>query len=535
MKKDYGDKMKSTETHKRLSERLAGRPAYSIGAGILLLAIVLLLVGGGGRGPEQNDDPLFTVKSGPLTISVSESGRLKNKDEIILKNETSRSLKILVLAEEGTMVKKGDIIVELDGANLETARDNGELNIKRIESDLTSAQKQREILQNQKQADIEKAALNLKFAKLDLKRFTEGVHPKNLEAAEALITMAEANLERAEKDHMWSIKLLAKGFITERDLKADELTAKQYKINLKNRKTELDLLVQFTHPQAIESMESTVTQNEMALQRAKLRSEAELTGQMAGLFHHEIKLENGKKELEKAQTRLDACKIAAPADGMVIFGTSGGEGRERDRMEVGATVHPMHKLIRMPMSSIMLAEMSVQEATKPKLHESMPAVVTVDALPGRVFTGKLTEIGILPDATQSWLNPDLKVYKCEVELDSGNNTMRPGMNCQVDIVIEEYKKAFFVPIQCVVHVDGKPTVYLKETGSITKRSVKTGMDNSVMIHILSGLEDGDKVMLDPPLDEAMKKNETGLATDKPAEESTDQGTAESTGKNTVGT
>ena len=507
--------MKANRTFHILIEQLRRRFVYIAGAAILLVAIMSVAANSGSTAAEENDDELFTVQSGPLTISTSESGILKNKDEIILKNETERSLKIVSLVEEGTVLKQGDLIIELDSDALETNRDLLELNQKSRESDLVAAEKRREIVINQKQADIEQAEVTLRFARLNLKKFIEGEHPKNLEAADARITMAQANLERAERDYNWSIKLHDKGFITARELKADELTAKQNRINLKISKTDLDLLVKYNDPQMIESMKSDVKQAEMALERAKLRSEADLTIQQASLYHFEIQLKDINKELKKAQARLDACRIVAPADGMVIYGTSGSQTQEgRELMEVGATVHPMHTLIRMPVSDIMLATISVQEATKPKLYENMQAVVTVDALPDQAFNGRLTKIGILPDATQSWLNPDLKVYECQVELDSASQQMKSGMNCHVEIVIEEYENTLFVPIQCVLHIDGKPTVYLKQPGGFEKRVVQTGMDNGVTIHILDGLEDGDQVKLKPPLEEAVKKHKNALTADK---------------------
>ena len=194
---------------------------------------------------------------------------------------------------------------------------------------------------------------------------------------------------------------------------------------------------------------------------------------------------------------------------MIIYGTSGGGRRwgERERMEVGATVHPMHSLIRMPISNKMLALISVQEATKPKLFEGMDAIVTVDALPDEVFSGKLTKIAVLPDSTQAWLNPDLKVYKCEVELnEEQNKKMRPDMNCEVNMVVEEHENAIAVPIQCVVYVDGVPTVYVARDDEFKKRTVETGLDNNIVVHILSGLEDGEQVLLNPPLDEAAASN-----------------------------
>lgn len=480
-------------------------------AGIVLLVTVAAALLSACRDTTsgRDEEPLYEVKSGPLVISISESGRLKSQDEIIVKNETERSLKILSLVDEGTMVKKGDIIVELDSATLETERDNYELKVKGLESDLVAAEENREILKNQMQSNIEKEELTLKFAKLDLERFTKGVHPQSLATADANIAIAEEDLERAEEDLEWSKKLHAKGFITLKELKADELSTKQKRINLDIKKSDRDLLVKYTHPQEVETCLANVKQAEMALDRAKRTAKAELSGQQAKLLSVQVELRSARKELTKAEERLAACKIPAPSDGMVIYATSSGHHRfhdSREPMEVGANVHPKHRLIQMPTSDEMLAIISVQEATKPKLREGMPAVVTVDALPGQVFNGKITKIGILPDSSQAWLNPDLKVYRCEIELDDPNERMRPGMNCHVEVVIEEHEDAMFVPIQCVLHVDEKPTAFVKTPGGFEKRVVETGMDNSVMIHVLSGLQNGEEVMLAPPLEAATKKN-----------------------------
>lgn len=510
--------MKSNTPGTELAKRRNRAPVFAAIGGLVLLAALLAVLRTGRKGgKEKRDEPVWTVESGPLTISISESGRLKNKDEIILKNETERSLKILSIVEEGTMVKKDDLILELDSATLETERDSNELNVKRLESDLIAAEENREILKNQMQSNIDKAELDLKFAKLDLERFIEGVHPQNLETADSQIALAQESLERAETDYSWSKKLHEKGFVTLQELKADELALKQKRSDLKIKESDRALLLKYTHPQEVETVKANVKQAGMALERAQRTARAQLSGQQAKLLSVQAELKSARKELGKAEERLVACKIHAPADGMVVYGTSGGSRHDsRERMEVGATTHPMHRLIRMPMSEVMLAVISVQEATKPKLRDNMEADVTIDALPGQSFSGTLTKIGILPDSTQAWLNPDLKVYSCEIELDAQDKKMRPGMNCHVEIVVEEYENAMFVPIQCVIQVDGSPTVFLRKDSAIERRVIETGMDNNVMVHVLSGLKDGDQVLLAPPLETGIKNGKK--ANGSPGEE-----------------
>ena len=56
-----------------------------------------------------------------------------------------------------------------------------------------------------------------------------------------------------------------------------------------------------------------------------------------------------------------------------------------------------------------------------------------------------------------------------------------------------------MPIQAVMRIAGEPTVYARNGKSFETRKVQTGLDNNRMIHIISGLEEGETVLLTPPL------------------------------------
>jgi HlyD family secretion protein len=129
----------------------------------------------------------------------------------------------------------------------------------------------------------------------------------------------------------------------------------------------------------------------------------------------------------------------------------------------------------------------------------MEAIVKVDAFPDSEFKAKLVKIGILPDAQSTRLNPDLKMFKCELECDFRNAEVRPGMSCDVELVKETYTKAVFCPIQCVVRIDGEAHVYVKDGNQWIPRKVEVGLDNNRMIRILKGVNPGEEVMLAPPV------------------------------------
>jgi HlyD family secretion protein len=98
-----------------------------------------------------------------------------------------------------------------------------------------------------------------------------------------------------------------------------------------------------------------------------------------------------------------------------------------------------------------------------------------------------------------WMNPDLKVYNSDIYLEEDDHSLRTGMSCKVEIIVEEYDDVIFIPIQAVVRVGGKPTVYVVSDGTIDERQVEIGLDNNRMVHVLDGLVEGEAVLLTPPL------------------------------------
>ena len=97
------------------------------------------------------------------------------------------------------------------------------------------------------------------------------------------------------------------------------------------------------------------------------------------------------------------------------------------------------------------------------------------------------------------MNPDLKVYTTEIFIDQNDPAIRTGMGCQVEIVIEHHDRALYVPVQAVLKVAGKSTIYVKRGSEFLPRTVESVLDNNRMIHFIEVVEPGDVVLLTPPL------------------------------------
>ena len=106
----------------------------------------------------------------------------------------------------------------------------------------------------------------------------------------------------------------------------------------------------------------------------------------------------------------------------------------------------------------------------------------------------------MPDTQSRWANPNLNVYKTEVVItDPLPPNLKPGVSAKTDIVITNIPQTLTVPIQAVTTVKGKQVVYLADN-NLKPTPVEVGMFNSKFIEITQGINEGDRVLLSPPLE-----------------------------------
>jgi len=479
---------------------------------IIITVVIVLTVIGAGLGRLASSDSegtdiniaTFTVKRGPLTISVIESGTIKAREQEIIKSEVEGRTTILSLVDEGTHVQKGDLLIELDSSNLLDSQIDQEIRVQNAEASFIRARENMAVAENQAKSDVDRAELDYEFAKQDLEKYIEGEYPNDLKRAESNIQLAQEELARSEETLKWSERLFKENFISQSELQTDQLAANRDKIDLEIAQNNLELLKNYTYKRDLAEYESDVSQAEMALERTTRKAKSDVVQAEVDLRAKESEHKRQLSKLEKLEEQIVKTKIYAPSDGQVIYATSAQGHRWRgndEPLDEGRDVREREELIYLPTTSSVNAEVNIHESSMEKVSLKMPATVTVDALPGKVFTGHVAKIAPLPDPTSVWLNPDLKVYNTDIFLDHNDETLRTGMSCKAEIIIEQYDNAVYVPVQAVLRVKGSPTVYVVKGKTHEPRKVQMGLDNNRMVHITSGLDEGEVVMLAPPLAE----------------------------------
>ncbi len=493
--------MPEKNSNKRLKKNLILMAAAIIVAAVVGVGLLTQVGSKANIGPYV-DHATFTVKKGPLRINIVESGTISPLEQVVIKNEVEGKTSIIFLIPEGTRVQRGELLVELDASKLLDDKIEQQIRVKNAEAAFVGAREDLEVVKNQAQSDVDKARLAYDFAQEDLKKYIEGEYPNQLKGAQSSITLANEELTRANDKLAWSKKLFNEKYLSQTELQADELAVKKKLLDLELAKDNLALLKNFTYQRNLAQLESDVNQAKMALDRTSRKARADVVQAEANLEAKRAEFERQKDKLRKIEIQIEKTKIYAPAEGLVVYATSasgGGRRRRVEPLEEGQDVRERQDLIYLPTTSAAMVETLIHESNLDKVHIGLPVKVTVDALPGETFWGTVAKIAPLPDAQSAFLNPDLKVYKTEIHLDKKSDALRSGMSCKSEIIIEQYEEATYIPVQAVLRIGGKPTVYLVKEKGLEPRTVETGLDNNRMVRIISGLETGEVVSLTPPL------------------------------------
>jgi HlyD family secretion protein len=491
---------------------MAGNGASNWGRRVVLLVVFLGVCAAGGwyayrtwfSGTEEAPDAalFFKVAQGPLTISVTEAGTVKPREQEVIKSMLEGRTTILYLVPEGKRVDKGDLLVELDASSLLDEKVDQEIRVQNADASFVQAREGLEVAKNQAQSDVEKAELTLRFAKEDLEKYKEGEYPNELKVLEAKITLAKEELQRANEKLDWSKQLFNEKYLSATELQADELAAQKTKLDLELAENNLSLFKEYTYKRNIAQLSADVKQAEMALERVKRKASADVVQAEAQLRARESEFKRQKDKLDKIIEQIGKAKIVAPTDGLVVYATSA-QFSWRGNVEPlaeGQEVRERQELIYLPTADTFIAEVKIHESSLKKVYVGLPVRLMIDALPGTTFTGKVSKIAPLPDPQSMFMNPDLKVYDTEIEIQGGGDVLRTGMSCQAEIIVAQYDDAVYVPVQSVIRIGRTPTVFVKEGTTVESRKVEIGLDNNRMVRVISGLKPGEEVLMTPPLD-----------------------------------
>ena len=190
-----------------------------------------------------------------------------------------------------------------------------------------------------------------------------------------------------------------------------------------------------------------------------------------------MKVDRAKAEASK--THLNYAHITAPFSGYVT----------KRFLDPGANVTPNNATLFTLMDiDRMKIIINAQEKDIPSLTIGKRAIVTVDAFPGKQFTGAITRLS-------QAIELSTRTMAVEIDIPNNDRLLKPGMFASVTIIIDEHKDALTVPTQALLKDDRGNFVYTVSADNIAHRNeIKLGIEQNNRTEILGGLETPDRII-----------------------------------------
>ena len=273
-----------------------------------------------------------------------------------------------------------------------------------------------------------------------------------------------------------------------------------------------------TTREALDSAENTLKMRQAEANSAERQVETQ-----------RLRMQQEEASLDNARYNLSKVRIESPITGIITRRNI----EEGETVVVGTMNNAGTVLLTVADMSVIEAEVEVDETDIPTVQLGQKAKVTIDAMPGKTFTGKVTEIGNSPIQATASASTQATNFKVKVTVEGEIPEVRPGFTCTAEITTATRQSVVSVPIQAttvremVVNKEGaivreprtdkrprRSSVQASELKSGQERkelegvfivrdnraefvAVKTGIAGEKYFEVLNGLKEGDQVIVGP--------------------------------------
>jgi RND family efflux transporter MFP subunit len=345
----------------------------------------------------------------------------------------------------GSRVKRGDVLAQIDVPDLD----------KQVQRDL---------------AAVEQARARVKVMQARVATATA-----ELEVARAAIVKAEASAESAKATKVFREKQYRRMQDLFRTRSIDERLVDE-KMEERDAAAEAERAARA----AIVTARAQETAEKAKIQQAE-----------ADVLDAQAAVKVAQADLEKAQVMVKFATVVSPYDGVITqrnffpgdFVRAGTEGGQHIPLLTVERTDRMRVIVQIPDRDV------------PYTDPGDPAIVELDALPGKKFPAKVSRIASSED-------PQTRLMRTEIDLPNPTGKISQGMYGHVTIVLDKSADMLSVPSSCLVGKaeDGKGTLCVVRGGRVCRVPVEIGADDGLRVGILKGVQVGDDVIVHPGSD-----------------------------------
>lgn len=409
-----------------------------------------------------------------------------------------------IMVEVGDQVTAGQVLARLDDVNLM-------LNLQQAEAALGIAEAQlARTIAGPSDQDIAVAEATVAISQVGVQTAEAGVAAAraNLSrvragATEEEIAIATRRIEEA-KNALWGAQAQRDAVcgrvgvipnVTQADCDQANANTQRGEESVRIAELQLEQVRSGARPQDVAGAQAQVDQALSQLENARaqvVRAEAEFERATRGASSEDIaigeaQVAQARVNVEIAQRRLDDAVLVAPADGRIAT----------VNMFVGDSAAPGNPVATLVDAQAYHMVVNIDETEIGRVQEGQQAQVILDAYLGQPLRGEVTRVALTGTNVQG-----IVVYDVRIEIDSpeADLVIRPMMTASVDIIVARRSDALLVSSRALRRDAQGRYVEIVENGEIRRVPVEIGATSLEYAEIVSGLEEGQQVVVGRPRD-----------------------------------
>ncbi len=445
-----------------------------------------------GTGTPPTTPQLVKVVRGDLAVTVKGNGKIQAPNDVKLTfGSAGRIDKIFV--KEGDTVAKDMVLARLDTGALELARSQGQVALNQAQVAVTQAKLAQQTAQfdldttRDKKDTLDLALLNAQIAtrtaQYNLDKAKDVYRWPEVDKAQSDVDDAKSYLEYAtERYSQASGSALA--------VWADVVARSQANLDAKELKLKAQLLGYDTEEVAIKKMQLDSAQKSEAQAQKNLDKfaqelalkEQQLESAQESIDQAQQNVDLAQQSLSEAEKTLQKASITAPFNGTVATVDA----------DEGDTISPSNKILHLVDPTNLEMRVEVDEIDIPDVRLDQETDLTFDALPGVTLKGKVATILPVPIETGG-----VVLFYVKVSFTVPPNVnVKVGMSAAAEIVTNRRSNVLLVPNRAITEdSQGKPFVRVQVNDQVQERPVVVGVNDGVQTEILSGLNEGETVVV----------------------------------------
>ena len=430
-----------------------------------------------------------------LRDKVIEDGELESQQTIKGNCEIDDwNNKLIFLAPEGELVKKGQVVARFDSSEIEEEVSDRMTRVNDKKSDVDKAEQELKVQKDENVKNILAAEKAEESARLDLEKYLKGDYVVKISELEVEISESTTAVEKARRALSSTRTLVKGGFTDYGSLREAEQILKSAQSKRRINVQRLSTYQTFEHVQTRTSLEGKYESSKNDHAVAKTTAVAKLKQAEDLLKNEKQGLKIEKRRLEEKKLDQERHTMYAPEKGTLLYAKD--RYNDNEKVHEGSTIYRNQPVFVLPDMGRMQVKVGVHESLIGKIKPKQPALVRVDAFSNQALKGSVESVALLSDSRG---NDATNSYSVIVKIKSfpEDAKLKPGMSANVEILVGTYPDVLAVPIQAITSFGRKKFVFVKNAeNEFEPREVELGESNTSFMVIKSGVEAGEVVSLD---------------------------------------